>query len=215
MELVFLIVFALFTVGLILLKLFKIGSRRRGILKMITSIMFVIAGVYGCVINVFPYCWVLFAGLCFAFIGDFMLVFADVSVMFKIGVISFSCASLTFVVYSVLVFDFRWWALLIFAVFAAANVLLQVYKIYRFGSMTVYLNIYTVLVGLCGSLGLSILFTATAARMILFGLGCFMYQLSDIVLGLYMYKFKRPVVDAVNTALYFPAMLLIALSVVL
>lgn len=215
MELAFLIVFAACTVGLILLKFFKIGSRRRGVLKMITAVMFVIAGAYGCVINVFPYCWVLFAGLCFAFIGDFMLVFSDVPAVFIIGVISFSCASLTFVVYSILAFGFRWWALILFAVFAAANVLLQVKKIYNFGSFKVYLNIYTVLVGLCGSIGLSVLFTAASVWMALFGLGCFTYQLSDIVLGLYMYKFKYPAVDALNTALYFPAMLLIALSVVL
>ena len=47
---------------------------------------------------------------------------------------------------------------------------------------------------------------------LLFGLGCFMYYASDVCLGLYLFKFRNKWVDSVNSLLYFPGMLLVALS---
>lgn len=216
MELAFVIIYAVLTSVLILLKAFKVGRRRRGALKMITATMFVIAGVYGCVINGFAYCWILFAGLCFAYVGDLLLVFADSKGAFAAGVAFFGCASLSFITYSFLSYGLRWWALIIFAAVFAANVLAQIFKLYNFGGKgVVYMNLYAAAVTLCGSLGLSVLLTALNTSMILFGLGCFMYQISDVFLGLYMYKFKFAAIDAINTALYFPGMFFIALSAVI
>ena len=44
-------VYALLTVTLALLKGFKVDSRGRGAVKMITAAIFVAAGIYGCVTN--------------------------------------------------------------------------------------------------------------------------------------------------------------------
>lgn len=214
-ELVCLIIFLALTTTLILLKLFKVGNRRRGVIKMLAAFMFVMAGVYGVFIVQSPYCWLLLLGLCFAFIGDLLLVFMDKHAVFIAGVIAFSLASLTFSVYSVLAHGWKWWSLLIFAPLCAVNILLQYKKVFSFGSSVVYLNVYTILVGFCGAFGLSLLCSATSLSMAMFGLGCFMYMASDIVLGLYLFKLRYPVIDAANTALYFPGLFLIAISLIL
>ena len=105
-------VYALLTVTLALLKGFKVDSRGRGAVKMITAAIFVSAGIYGCVTNGGEYGFVLVIGLAFAFLGDLFLVFMNKRALFISGVISFSCASFTFTVYAVLRFGFQWWALL-------------------------------------------------------------------------------------------------------
>lgn len=207
-------VYALLTLTLALLKGFKVDSRGRGAVKMITAAVFVAAGIYGCVTESGAYDFVLVIGLVFAFLGDLFLVFMDKRALFIAGVISFSCASLTFTVYAALLFGFQWWALLPFAVLCAANVVCQVKKVYDFGSCAVYLNIYTVLVTLCGCTGLILLCTTANVGVILFGAGCLAYMLSDVCLGLYIYKFSYRWVDIINTLLYFPGLFLIALSLI-
>jgi len=131
------------------------------------------------------------------------------------GVVSFSAASLTLSVYSVLAYGWQWWSVIIFGVMLAANIILQCKKVLSYGHGVVYLDVYTVMVGLCGCLGLSLLCTSSSLGMAMFGLGCFAYMLSDVCLGLYLYKFRSPLIDAVNTALYFPGMFLIAISLIL
>lgn len=207
-------VYALLTLTLALLKGFKVDSRGRGAVKMITAAVFVALGIYGCVTESGAYGFVLVIGLVFAFFGDLFLVFMDKRALFIAGVVSFSFASLTFTVYAALLFGFQWWALLPFAVLCAANVVCQVKKLYDFGSCAVYLNIYTVLVTLCGCTGLILLCTTADVSVILFGAGCLAYMLSDVCLGLYIYKFRHRWVDIVNTLLYFPGLFLIALSLI-
>lgn len=207
-------VYALLTLTLALLKGFKVNSRGRGAVKMITAAVFVAAGIYGCATQDCEYGFVLVIGLVFAFFGDLFLVFMDKRALFIAGVISFSCSSLTFTVYAVLRFGFQWWALLPFAVLCASNVICQVKKLYDFGSCAVYLNIYTVLVTLCGCTGLILLCTTADVSVILFGAGCLAYMLSDVCLGLYIYKLRHRYVDIINTLLYFPGLFLIALSLI-
>lgn len=207
-------IYALLTITLMLLKGFKIGSRRRGVVKMITASLFVATGIYGCVTRAGQYDYILVIGLGFAALGDLFLVFMNKHSLFVAGVLSFSCASFTITCYAVLSYGFQWWALLPFAILCILNAVCQVKKVYDFGNNVAYLNIYTVLVSLCGSLGLLVLCQAQTTSVILFGLGCLMYMLSDICLGLYLYKFRHRGVDIVNTLLYFPGLLLIAISLV-
>lgn len=215
LKIAIIVLYSLLTVTLMILKWFKVGSRGRGAVKMITAALFVAVGIYGCVISGNVYGYVLAIGLFFASLGDLFLVFMNKRVWFVAGVLSFSCASLVLSCYSVLSYGFRWWATIIFAIFCVINVLCQLFKVYDYGSNIVYLNIYTVLVGVCGSLGLSVAVTAASASALMFGLGCFMYFVSDICLGLYLFKFKFRAVDMVNSLLYFPAMLLIAMSLII
>lgn len=207
-------VFALLTVTLIILKGFRVSSRGRGVIKMLTAALFVATVIYGCLQHKGKYDFVLVIGLCFAFLGDLFLVFMDKRALFIAGVLSFAAASSTIFCYAVLEYGFNYWALLPLLILIVANIVCQAVRLYSYGSSIVYLNIYTLCVSLCGSLGLVLLCTANSTAMILFGLGCFMYLLSDICLGLYLYKFKSRIIDMVNTLLYFPGMLLIALSLI-
>lgn len=209
------------TVALIFLKAFKVGNRRRGVVKMLTAVCFLAIGVVGCIQRQGGLSVLLAVGLLFAALGDFCLVFMDDKRWFLAGVLSFSGASLTLSVYSLAEYSsvwqrgWIWLALGVFALVAIGNVLGQKTKLYSFGKFFLPLNVYTVLVGLCASLGLTLCcLSATNTKMLLYGLGCLMYFLSDVCLGLYMFKLHNRVVDAVNTALYFPGMLLIALSLV-
>lgn len=215
-HVLYVVLFSALVLALIVLKLFKIGSRRRGVVKMLSAAMFVAVGVYGCVHNDGGLSVMACVALFFAALGDFFLVFKDSKRMFVCGVLSFGTASLLLSVYSILNFGWQWWSLLLFAVSVAVNVLCQVFKVYRYGSLKVYLNVYTVLVGFCGTLGFSLVCQGTAnLAMFLFGLGCFSYFVSDICLGLNMFRFGNRVLDAVNTLLYFPGMFLIAASLLL
>ncbi len=211
-EILFLALYGCLLSALILLKAFKVGNRRRGVVKMLLSCAFVAAGIFGCVksggLDV-----VLAVALVFAAVGDLFLVFMDKRSMFIAGILSFSGASLLLSVYSVLQYGWYWWSAVIFVVVAAVGALGQIFGVYSFGSCKVYLNIYTLLVSVCGCLGLSLLCQGTAnLPAFLFGLGCFLYYASDMCLGLYMFKFRNRTIDAINSLFYFPAMLLVAIS---
>lgn len=214
LKIALIVIFSLLTITLVILKGFKIGNRRRGVVKMLTSALFVGIGIYGCVVKNGQLDVVLAVGLFLAFIGDLLLVFMDEHKCFVAGVLSFAAASTTLSVYSVMRFGWSYWAILPFAVFTVVNILAQVKNVYSFGRDVVCLNVYTVCVSVCGSLGLVVACAAGGINAVLFGLGCFMYMCSDVCLGLYLLKFRRVALDIVNSLLYFPGMLLIALSLV-
>lgn len=207
---------ACWTLALIMLKIFKVGNRRRGVIKMLASITFLTAGIWGCVYDDGGLSVFLPVGLFFAMLGDLFLVFMDKRQWFIAGVMSFAAASAILSVYSVLCYGWQWWSVLLFAVVTASSVLCQKFKVYDFGSYKTYLNVYTTLVSACGCLGFTLLCQGTSyLPKFLFGIGCFMYFASDLCLGLYLFKFRNRFVDALNTALYFPGMFLIACSLLI
>ncbi|MCM1289342.1 MAG: lysoplasmalogenase [Corallococcus sp.] len=212
-QILYIALFSALTLTLIVLKLFKIGSRRRGVVKMLAAAMFVALGIYGCALNKGGLSTLACIALFFAALGDLFLVFKDSKRLFVFGVLSFGAASLLLSVYSILKFGWIWWSVILFAAAVAFSVLCQVFRVYRYGSLKIYLNVYTLLVGLCGTLGFSLACQGTAnLATFLFGLGCFAYFVSDVCLGLNMFRVKNRVLDAVNTLLYFPGMFLIAAS---
>ena len=213
-KIILVVAYALLTLALVTLKALKIGNRRRGVVKMLTSALFVGVAIYGCVLSKGNLDVVLAIGLFFASLGDLFLVFMDSHRLFIAGVLSFAAASVTLSTYAVLNFGWTYWVILPFAVMTLANVLSQVFKLYSFGRDIVYLNVYTVCVSLCGSIGIALACSIGSLQSVLFGVGCFMYMLSDVCLGLYLLKFKYRALDVVNTLLYFPGMLLVALSLV-
>lgn len=213
-KIVLIVLYALLTLALVTLKALKIGNRRRGVVKMLTSALFVGISVYGCVLQQGQTDIILAAGLFFAALGDLLLVFMDERKCFVAGTMSFAVASTVLSVYGIIRFGFSFWTFLPYAVFMALNIFAQVKKLYVFGSNVVYLNVYTVCVGFCGCLGLLMACIVGSTQAILFGVGCFMYMCSDVCLGLYLLKFRRVELDIVNSLLYFPGMLLIALSLV-
>lgn len=213
-KIALIVVYAVLTLALVTLKAFKIGNRRRGAVKMATSALFVAIGVYGCVLNNGHIHIALAIGLFFASLGDLLLVFMDEHKCFVAGVLSFAAASVTLSVYGILFYGWTYWALLPFVIFVVANILAQARKIYSFGRDVIDLNVYTVCVGLCGSIGIAVACSVGSVQAVLFGVGCFMYMCSDVCLGLYLLKFRHRALDIVNSLLYFPGMLLVALSLV-
>lgn len=209
---VFWVFYGCLTLTLMILKLFRIGRRRRGAVKMITSLSFVAAGIYGATLRG-GLSVLLCVGLIFASLGDFLLIFGGVRKYFVSGVISFGVASAAISVYSVLNYGWVWWSVIPYAAYVVFNIVAQKQKLYSYGSNKVVLNCYSLAVGVCGCLGLSLFCRGTSGlSMFLFGLGCFSYFVSDILLGLYLYKARNRVVDAFNSLFYFPGMFLIAIS---
>lgn len=207
--------YSLLVATLVVQKGLKVGNRGRGVVKMATAAMFVGISIYGCVLYQGHLDIVLAVGLVFASLGDLFLVFMDEHKFFVAGVLSFAAASVTLSVYAVLCFGFSLWAIIPFVILTVASVVCQVKNVFSFGSDVVYLNVYTVCVTVCGSMGIVIACTTAGIQAVLFGVGCFMYMLSDVCLGLYLLRFKRVWLDILNTLLYFPGMLLIALSLVM
>ena len=204
-------IFAACVIGLVVLKMLNVDSRKRGVLKIISSALFVTIGVIGYVKDGSTEGLILLIGLIFAFFGDVFLIFMDKRKWFILGVASFSCASLTFSVLSFICGKWQWWFLVPMILSLIANSFCQIKNIYSFGSNLLLLNIYTCFVTMCGSLGLTQVFVG-GTKFILFGLGCFLYFISDFILGLYLFKFRNRYLDSTNTLTYFPGLLLIAIS---
>lgn len=208
---------ALFAVGvitLIVLKALNFGSRRRGVVKCVCSALFVAMAAVNFVGSIYELRALALLGVAFAALGDVFLVFMDKRLYFLMGVVSFSCASLCLSMYSFFTFGWQWWFVFIFVAFVSGLSVGQVFKVIDFGRSVVYLNIYSGLVALCGSLGFTLVVQGAGdLPSFLFGMGCFMYFISDICLGLYLYTFKHNrLVDCINTMLYFPGLMLVALS---
>ena len=213
-EILFLAVYACLTLALILLKMCKIGRKRRGVGKMLTSLAFVAVGVLGAVKNgglTILAC----VGLFFASLGDLFLIFSGSRKWFLCGVMSFFVASILLSAYSLANFGLVWWALVVFVLLNVGNVLCQKFNVYSYGKNKLYLNLYFIAVSLCGSLGLSLLCQGSPVSAVVFGLGCFCYFASDMFLGLFLFKFRNRVIDSVNSLLYFPGMLLVAIGLLL
>lgn len=209
-------IFAAAVIAMVVLKSLNVGSKRRGIAKMIASSSFVAMGVCGVVKNPSTLQFVLLLGLIFAFFGDLFLVFMDEHKWFVSGVLSFSLCSLTLSVYIFAMGNYKWWFVVVLVVLLVVNALMQIKGIYDFGRNTAILNVYTAMVALCGSLGFTLFTQGTGdAKMFVSGLGCFLYLVSDICLGLYLYKFRNSKVDVINTLTYFPGMILVAVSALL
>lgn len=207
-------VFCALTAWLIAMKLLKVSSRKRGAVKMAASAFFVLGAIYLLVAKGTDVLF-LSLGLIAAFLGDLFLVFMDDHRFFVAGVIAFCFASLSLTVHTILHADWQWWFVAVFVAVFVANLLCQLKKVYSYGKDVVILNAYILLVGLCGSMGLTVACTATSVAAVLYGVGCFAYFLSDVCLGLYLLKFRSKYLDAVNTLLYFPGMLLVAAAFIL
>ncbi|MCM1043504.1 MAG: lysoplasmalogenase [Corallococcus sp.] len=186
----------------------------RGFVKMSLSALFVAMGIYGACVSSWSTLSVLvLVGLVFAGIGDYFLLYKE-SNKFNCGIVSFGIANVFFIVCSVMRYGWNWISLPILAVLYAATVLGQKVKLFDYGSSVVYLNVYTAFVGYCGSLGITLLFNIQSTSMLLFALGSVLFMLSDIVLGLYLYKIKKWQMESLNSLLYFSAMMLLALGFV-
>ncbi len=214
LKIVYLCVYGALLIAYMACKALRVSRRFRGPVKMALSAMFVGVGVSACIFfKGETLAVVLTVGLAFAAAGDFFLVFMDKRANFHRGVVAFGIANAVMIAYSVLSFGWRWWSLAVFAVLYAANIVLQKTGVYSYGKSAVYLNVYLVLVGYNGSLGITLISGGTAnLSAFLFGLGALLFFLSDLCLGIHAYKLRRRSVDVMNSLLYFSGLMLIAVS---
>lgn len=93
-QIAMLVVYILGIMTMIVMKSFNMGSRRRGVVKMICSALFVAMAVVKTSGSTQQYKIIALVGVIFAALGDFFLVFMDSHKLFVCGVLSFSVASL-------------------------------------------------------------------------------------------------------------------------
>ena len=208
-------VFGVLLAIIVVQKALRLGPTQRGVVKTLLSSCFLGGAIWGYTQSSNPADIVLVIGLAFAMVGDVFLIFMEDRKPFVAGVYAFACASITLCVYTVVRYGFNWWALLIFVILTAGNVFAQHKKVFNFGQNVVHLNVYTICVTLCGSMGMALLFQGQGLASFLYGIGCILYFVSDCLLGLYLFALRKRIVDCFNSLTYFPGMMLIGVSVLM
>lgn len=208
---------AVATVALAVLKACGVGSKKRGAVKMVASVSFLMLGICGSVssggISVLLAC-----GLACASVGDAFLISRDDGERLLIALLCFAGASSLLFAFCAVNFAFLWqtaaWivGLCAFLTLATLNVVVQRGKKFNFGKLTLPINAYSVCVCLCGSFGIATACFSSEAASLLFGLGCALYMVSDAFLAVSVYRSQKRIFDVLNTFTYFPGMLMIALS---
>ena len=130
----------------------------------------------------------------------------------QIGSMVFLIFLALLIVFALYEYGWQWWSLLIFAFLYCLNLYLQYRKVYTYGSSKWFLNIYLIFVGYSGCLGLSTAIVSTATPALMYGLGTFMFFISDILLGMYHFKLRKAYVDVLNSLFYFGGIMLVVLS---
>ena len=199
--------------GYMVIKATGIGQPWRALVKVVLSTTFLGVGIsYGLVAD-WPHVTMLVPiALLFAWIGDALLLAKHKLAYFHTGCLFFGISNVLLTAYAIHVYKWQWWSLIAFAVFMVAMFLCQRYNVFSFGKSKRYLNFYSLAVGYNGFLGLSIALTVASTPAILFGLGCFMFLVSDFALAMFMFKCKKWPIDVLNSLLYFSGLMLIALS---
>lgn len=216
LDWIIIVAFVFLVVAMVVMKLRGIGNRRRGVVKALASLSFVAVAIRGVLLQPSLLSGLLFTGVCFAFVGDVLLIFMDNHLLFRAGVAAFFLASLSLSCYVFAMGIFGWWFIVVLGAFLAVNVFMQIKGVYDFGDDVVLLNLYTAMVATCGTLGLTVLVSGIAEpAAFALGLGCFLYFVSDIFLGLNLFRFRSARVDCINTLTYFPGLMLVAISLML
>ncbi len=209
-----LIIYGIFMLAYMMIKAFGVGQPYRGLVKVVLSTTFVAVGVYYVAKGGWQTCDLLLCvALVFAWIGDLLLIFKHKANLFHAGCLAFGISNAFLIAHSVLKYHWQWWSLILFAVFMAVVLLCQYKQVFSFGRSKLYLNFYSVMVGYNGLLGLAVALATKTLPAMFFGLGSLLFLASDVVLGLFLFKVKKWQMDALNTLLYFSALMLIALSI--
>ena len=187
-------------------------SAFRAVNKMMLVIVYLAVVIYTIFKKADVYNILVLVALIFAGAGDAFLLCVSNRNKFHAGVVSFGISNFMLIVISLAMYGWQWWSIVIFVVLYCINVLLQYKKVYTYGKSKWFLNIYLIFVGYSGCLGLANAIVATTLPAILYGVGAFMFFVSDILLGMYYFKFRKSYVDVLNSLLYFGGIILIAIS---
>ena len=187
-------------------------SAFRAVNKMMLVIVYLAVVIYTIFKKADVYNILVLVALIFAGAGDAFLLCGSNRNMFHAGVVSFGISNFMLIVISLAMYGWQWWSIVIFVVLYCINVLLQYKEVYTYGKSKWFLNIYLIFVGYSGCLGLANAIVATTLPAILYGVGAFTFFVSDILLGMYYFKFRKSYVDVLNSLLYFGGIILIAIS---
>lgn len=206
------IIYALLLISYMTCKALGRRTAFRGVNKVLLVLVYLALTVYAVLLNTDRYAVVVLVALVFTAGGDIFLLWGGNRKMFHCGVVSFGIGNALLIVFALYEYGWQWWSLLIFAFLYCLNLYLQYRKVYTYGSSKWFLNIYLIFVGYSGCLGLSNAIVSTATPALMYGLGTFMFFISDILLGMYHFKLRKAYVDVLNSLFYFGGIMLVVLS---
>lgn len=216
---IIIICFILVYLSLLILYFFSETSgnfKIRAINKIFLSFMFFSLGLVLYFINysIFDYRLLMVCAIFFAFLGDVVLLFS-----FTKGGLLFGVSNILFFSYEWLIIlenDIRFSSLLafilIFTILFGTIVLLTKKKVLNFKTKNPLILSYIASVTLCGSLGIVISGYYTNLANTLFGIGMFLFMLSDYFLMVYKFKKHEKWLLRTNSGCYFIGLLLVVLS---
>ena len=190
--------------------------KRRSVNKIILASMFLLMSIilYSKNYAFFSYHLVLLLAVIFAFLGDIYLLYS-----FTKGGIIFLFSNILFFIYECLliglnqisVLNVIWFIALFFLLFGTFFVLTKK-KIFNFKNKNKAILTYVGSVTFQGTLALALAIYYLNTKMILFGIGLFLFMISDYFLMIYKFKFHKNWILRNNSACYFIGLLLVALS---
>lgn len=190
--------------------------KRRSINKIVLAAMFLILAMILYLKNYtfFSYHLLLLLAIIFAFLGDVYLLYS-----FTKGGIIFLISNILFSVYQCLlitidkipIFSIIWFVVLFIILFGTFFILTKK-KILNFKNKNTAILTYVGSVTLQGTLAICLAMYYFNIKMILLGIGLFLFMISDYFLMVYKFKFHKNWILRSNSACYFIGLLLVALS---
>lgn len=215
----FCIVFIVLYLGVLISYFFSETSgnhKRRAINKIILASMFLVFGIvmYCLHYDFFSIHLIMLLAIIMAYVGDVWLLYS-----FTKGGISFIVSNVLFFSYEwILVgmnnvpFSRIWWFIPLFILTWGTFLTLTILKVLNFKTKTIPILSYVCSVSLHGTLGLALASYFATTKMILFGVGLFLFMISDYFLMTHKFKCHKNWILRCNSGTYFIGLLLVVLS---
>ena len=190
--------------------------KRRSINKIILASMFLVFGIVAYILSYsfLSYHLILLLAVFFAFLGDIYLLY------------SFTKGGILFLTSNVLFFTYQWiivgvnkvpfievlWFILMFISLFGTFFILTKKKILNFKTKNLHILTYVASVSLNGTLGLTLALYFLNTKILLLGIGLFLFMLSDYFLMVHKFKVHKNWILRSNSACYFIGLLMIVLS---
>lgn len=213
------IVFIVLYLGVLVSYFFSETSgnhKRRAINKIILASMFLVFGIvmYCINYNFFSIHLIMLLAIIMAYVGDVLLLYS-----FTKGGISFIVSNILFFVYEWIIIGMNnvpfkniWWFIILFCLSWGTFFILTQKKILNFKTKTIPILSYVFSVSLHGTLGVALAVYFSNLKMILFGVGLFLFMISDYFLMTHKFKCHKNWILRCNSGTYFIGLLLVVLS---
>ncbi|MCQ2795042.1 MAG: lysoplasmalogenase [Bacilli bacterium] len=183
--------------------------------KITLALMFFIFGAYFICTQWGQIHYLALAALFLAMMGDIFLLFS-----FQRGGDFFLAGNICFTIYEIMILQLRrisisqfWWVLLVVSLLVSlfAFLFYKFQDIFKLGVLRLPMLMYLTTIILNGTFGIALV--AYVPNFLLFGIGTFLFMLSDFDIVLHKFVFpKSKFIHRLNSALYFTGLLLIVLN---